>query len=61
MNAQPPVDRTIDANLVVALIPSDKETPILIGLFKAGCAVVEVRVSRGSYDAVLKTVLGQDS
>lgn len=60
INAQPPVEQTYDADKVVALA-ADKESSVIVDLFKAGCAVMAVRVSRASYDAVLKTVLGQVS
>lgn len=60
INAQPPVEQSYDADKVAALA-GDKETPVVVGLFKADCAVMVVRVSRASYDAVLKTVLGQAS
>lgn len=63
INAQPPVARTFNADFFTALVPGDKEAPVLIGGFKDGCLVFASKVSHASYDTALKIVLGlgQDS
>lgn len=62
INTQPPVSQTFDADSVVALVPGNKEAPVLVALFKAGCEVGKaVMVPHALYMEAVVGALGQDS